>query len=993
MKTKFLLLMISFLGIVTGVQAGVTIDPANFPDSKFRAYISSNIDSNKNGFLSDTEIADVKRIDVSYKGISDLKGVEFFTALIELYCWGNQLITLDVSKNTTLTYLGCGNNKLTTLDISKNTALEVLDCYDNQLTALDVSTNTALEHIDCWGNQLTALDVSKNPALESLSCGGNQLTALNVTKNTALKELFCDGNQLTILDVSKNTALQYLGCYGNQLTALDVTKNTKLVELHCSENQVTALGVSMNTTLEILDCNDNQLTTLDVSKNTTLNCLYCYGNQLTALDVSKNTALEYMECGCNQLTALDVSENTALRGLYCNENQLTVLDVSKNKKLENLDCSYNQLINLDVSNNTALNVLGCSYNQLTSLDISKNTKLSELLCYGNGIRGKAMQTLVNSLCDRSSISSGYLYVYRNEAPTGNEMTTLQVAAAKAKFWQVLMCDDDSWDWVNYPGVEPPTVTLNKTEAILQKGKTMTLKATVSGLEDQSVTWKSSNTAVATVLNTGKVKGVKTGFVTITCTLNATGESATCQVTVGYVKLDQTEAVLEKTKTMTLTPTVYPSKLTDRSVTWKSSKTSVATVSSTGEVTGVKAGTAVITCTSNATGLSTTCKVTVGYVKLDQTEATLEMGETMTLTPTVYPSALDDKSVTWKSSDETIATVSSTGEVTGVKAGTAVITCTSNATGLSTSCTVTVIGCVKLNKTMAILQKGKTMTLKATVSSEIDDKSVTWKSSDKTIATVTSAGKVKGVKAGFVTITCTLNATGESVSCTVTVGYVKLDKTEAILQKGKTITLTPTVYPSKLTDRSVTWKSSDETIATVTSAGKVKGVKSGTATITCTSNATGLSTTCTVTVGTVILNISGIILNKGNTMTLKAAVYPETLEDKSVTWESSDKTIATVTSSGKVKGIAAGTATITCTSVATGLSTTCKVTVTDFTPARTMLGDDADVMGIETLEEAPAVEEPFDVYDLRGHRVLHQVTSLDGLSAGVYIVNGKKVLKK
>ena len=554
-------------------------------------------------------------------------------------------------------------------------------------------------------------------------------------------------------------------------------------------------------------------------------------------------------------------------------------------------------------------------------------------------------------------------------------------------------------WNNFTNISEEVkpvdgINLDKSEAILEKGKTMTLKATVSSeIDDKSVTWKSSNTAVATVSSKGKVKGVRAGTATITCTSNATGESAICQLIVGYVKLDKTEAMLEKGKTMTLTPTVYPSKLEDRSVTWKSSDTKVATVTNEGEVKGVKAGFVTITCTSNATGLCTTCELTVGYVKLDKTEATLKKGETMTLTPTVYPSKLTDRSVIWKSSDETIAKVTSSGEVTGVNAGTAVITCTSNATGLSTTCTVTVVGSVKLDKTEAILKKGKTMTLKATVSPEIDDKSVTWKSSDKTIATVTSAGKVKGVKSGVVTITCTSVATGAKATCKVTVGTITLNKSSVTIKKGKTVTLKPTVYPTTLEDKSVTWKSSDKSIATVTSAGKVKGVKSGTATITCTSNATGLSTTCKVTVGTVILNLSEIAVNKGMTTTLEAFVYPETVEDQNVSWESSDETVATVSSDGKVKGIAAGTATITCTSVATGLSTTCKVTVTEFTPARTLLGGDEEVTDIEMVEEMPAAEEPFDVYDLKGHRVLHQVTSLDGLPAGVYIVNGKKVLKK
>ena len=180
---------------------------------------------------------------------------------------------------------------------------------------------------------------------------------------------------------------------------------------------------------------------------------------------------------------------------------------------------------------------------------------------------------------------------------------------------------------------------------------------------------------------------------------------------------------------------------------------------------------------------------------------------------------------------------------------------------------------------------------------------------------------------------------------------------------------------------------------MTSKGKVKGVKAGTATITCTSNATGLKTTCKVTVGYVKLDQTEATVKTGKTVTLKAAVYPSSLTDKSVTWESSNKKVATVTSAGKVKGIKAGLAVITCTSNATGLSTTCIVTVTATAGTRSMEGDDNDeVTDIDEVKASAAIE-PFDVYDLSGHKVLHQVTSLDGLPDGIYIVNGKKILKK
>ena len=95
----------------------------------------------------------------------------------------------------------------------------------------------------------------------------------------------------------------------------------------------------------------------------------------------------------------------------------------------------------------------------------------------------------------------------------------------------------------------------------------------------------------------------------------------------------------------------------------------------------------------------------------------------------------------------------------------------------------------------------------------------------------------------------------------------------------------------------------------------------------------------------------------------------------------------------MKGIKAGTATITCTSVATGLKGTCTVTVLSVAEARSVFGEDDGTTAIENLDESPAAVEPYDVYDLSGRKVLHQVTSLDGLPNGVYIVNGRKVLKK
>lgn len=187
--------------ITVNKPTGIDINATNFPDANFRNYLLSQ-SYGQDGVLTDKEIQGITYISVTSENISSLKGIEFFTALKELWCYVNQLTSLDVSKNTELTKL---------------------ICYANQLTSLDVSKNTALTALDCQSNPLKSLDVSKNAALEDLNCGSTQLTSLDVTKNTALKELYCYNNQLTSLDVSKNTALINLWCYTNQIkgTAMD----------------------------------------------------------------------------------------------------------------------------------------------------------------------------------------------------------------------------------------------------------------------------------------------------------------------------------------------------------------------------------------------------------------------------------------------------------------------------------------------------------------------------------------------------------------------------------------------------------------------------------------------------------------------------------------------------------------------------------------------------------------------------------------------------
>ena len=210
-------------------SAGVAIDPTNFPDANFRTVVK-NFDTNNDGSLSDTEIAAVKKNSCKSKGITSLKGIEYFTALEELHCDMNQLTSLDVSKNTALNILWCGKNQLTALDVSKNTALTDLNCSGNQLTALDVSKNTALTNLSCDSNQLTSLDVS-NTDMKYLYCRGN-IYQIIVGNDRTFDLSTLPGN----FDVAKTSDWSGGKVSGNKLT-VDSDKDTVTYKYDCGKGR------------------------------------------------------------------------------------------------------------------------------------------------------------------------------------------------------------------------------------------------------------------------------------------------------------------------------------------------------------------------------------------------------------------------------------------------------------------------------------------------------------------------------------------------------------------------------------------------------------------------------------------------------------------------------------------------------------------------------------------------------------------------------------
>ena len=254
-------------------------------------------------------------------------------------------------------------------------------------------------------------------------------------------------------------------------------------------------------------------------------------------------------------------------------------------------------------------------------------------------------------------------------------------------------------------------------------------------------------------------------------------------------------------------------------------------------------------------------------------------------------------------------------------------------------TILKVKSIKLSKTAAAVFKWKAVQLKATVApADATSTAVTWKSSNTKVATVTSTGKVVGKGKGTATITCTAkDGSGVKAACKVTVKQpvtkITLNKSSFSIVKGKTFALKATVAPAAANNRTVTWKSSNTKVATVTSAGKVTAKGKGTATIICTAkDGSGVKATCRITVKILInkvsINRSTAKLVKGKSLTLKATVAPTAASNKTVAWKSSNTKVAKVSSTGKVTAVGKGTATITCAARdGSGKKAYCKITVT------------------------------------------------------------------
>ena len=491
-----------------------------------------------------------------------------------------------------------------------------------------------------------------------------------------------------------------------------------------------------------------------------------------------------------------------------------------------------------------------------------------------------------------------------------------------------------------------TVTFDQNSATIEANQSLILSASILPINATTKTliWNSSNTAIATVDALGKVSGVSSGDVVITATAKS-GVSAICSlkvipVSAKNVNLDKTTLAINVGESKVVTATVLPAETQDKTITWTSLSPTIASVSNTGVVMGLSAGTATIKATATS-GVNSVCEVTVSNViasalTLNKGFDTLIVNQTETLSAIFTPLNTTNKILTWSSSNDLVAIVNASGQITAKAIGDIVISAKSS-NGILATCSLHVNPIVAqsllLDYSQLTINVGDNKTILATVlPAETLDKTVSWVSLSPTVATVSTAGIVTGKQAGSAVINAT-TTNGIVTSCVVTVKNVlavtvTLSKTNDTLFVYDSNLLTTSFLPTNTTDKSITWTSSNNDVVTVTN-GAIKALKSGYSSITA-SSTNGVIGVCNVVVKDIVAtSINATVVNFtmdiSTTQKISVVFAPTNVTANLLKYETSNPLIATVDNTGLITANSAGDVDITVTT-SNGISKILKIKI-------------------------------------------------------------------
>lgn len=538
---------------------------------------------------------------------------------------------------------------------------------------------------------------------------------------------------------------------------------------------------------------------------------------------------------------------------------------------------------------------------------------------------------------------------------------------------------------------PKHLELSEVIRVLDPGESFQLKARLGTQETSDLSWKSDNASVVSVSPSGKVTAVgKTNGSAIITAKTSEGYKMNCTVFV-YDKKPTSVYIANQNNTIISEANMkvgeqrqlniqFNSALAESKITWTSSNSEVASVNDTGLVTGKKFGKTTITAVTD-NGCKAQITVTIKYgesLTLDKTQMKTALGNSCHLKLSLLPEEAEDSfslsirnkdpednsSVSWYNQGYSSATKEYSFRIDRVGEYIATVTTTG---GLKAECEVTVTS-FSIPSSVSV-NMGNTKPLDSSLSPKGVEQQLTWSSTAEDIASVDENGIVTAIKPGTATIKA-VSDVGMERSCLVTVtGYANkliLNKNTFNMAKGTTDRIIPSLLPEGSTD-SVSYSSSNSSVAYVDSNGLITARSAGSAQITVTTSQ-GLKQYCSVVVQKEVIPVTEFTISKTKlsllpeqTAILTTEITPSNATNTKVTWTSSNEEIATVNQGGTVTAIHSGTAQITA-SLGNGFTRTCTVTVKKLSSA---------VISVKNMNTEPGdiVEVPLMIEDNPGIAVM------------------------
>lgn len=961
------------VGPVYAADDGVSIADT-FTDSSFRSYVSSNFDTDSNGYLSDAEISNVTSIDVSKcsPAISSLNGVELFTNLSKLDCNEQSIRNLDIENLENLEYIDVSSNRIDSLTLPVSAEkLTYLDISGNKITSLtSLADYNNLVLLNANSTNLSSIDVSNMKGLKVLGVSGTTISTLDLGSNMELTTLYCDSmRSLPVLDVSGHEKLKNLYCAGAKSDSGVVVRSS-----------ITKLDVSGDIVLGSLDCSNSYVAELNIDNTPALTTLDCSNTRLTSIDVSKNTSLSYLDVSSNVLGAVDFTANTALRELYVKDTGINKLDVSTLTNLVNLDASSNSLAELDIASNSLLEKLYISDNNIQGIKLDGHPDLKELEIDNNNL-----VAIDISVCPKLYGDDGVFSCSGNSRDITLDTTNYDYDFSD--FSKVYGLHKAWYDYELPVAVDnngKPLTDDNGVE-IHKRNRNTTGYAGIQGIDASNEASSVTGGQLDGYIFTAEPDAEKitynyytgAGMGKVKFTLNILNP---LKVTVWYttdgnvVKSDSSTLSFRVGDTTTLTAT-DDEKNPHKNITWSSSNERVAQIDrETGELTCVSAGTAQINILLNDRAIgyvNMEChKPVTGLYLVDQNEKddagnqiTYENGAVINMDCGTYPrngsKKLDVKCVTedglaskeisgftckvtdadGKENNKVLSFNTSSKTITTRGAGIAFLHFTSTDNpDVETVIQVNVeqrVNSVTLSQSRMTIIAGGSSNLVATVSPNTAvEQSVVWSSSNESIATVDAEGNVKAVNPGEADIICTSVDTEQVYGkCHVTVQppvkglTLNMNSAELLLgadTESRTVSLEAVIDADDASIyKNLKWTSSDTNVASVSysSTDKTK------ATVTARSAGTAVIrfsisddeyVDCNITVKQRVtslrINRDKTTIYAGDTLQVTSTASPATASNQEVIWASSDESVASIDKDGLITALDRGTTVITATAV-------------------------------------------------------------------------------